>query len=136
MKYSFLFLLFVSQISLAQSICLYGTVYDHETDEPIAFASVFMLTDDQVLEGTYTDKHGNYFFCTDTIVPIGLSITAKGYDEAKYSEGRFMPRDSIRMDIPLDILGTAKKKETPDTPFRMEVVEILEIVEIIDRMSR
>lgn len=132
MKYLFLIFPFVVQSVLAQQICFYGTVYDRDNKEVLPFASIFLLSGNEVIEGTYANKKGEWILCTDSLLPLSISVTAEGYPEAVYPESRFMPYDSLKMHIPMQ----KTKKKPSEKANQIGWSEVFLVIDIIDRFAR
>ena len=131
MKYAFLILaLFVSQILFSQPICFRGMVYDHPSEDIIPLASVFLISGEDVIASTHTDGYGRYELCTHSPLPLAIRVSIVGYDEARYHEARYLPGDTLLLDIPLQAEPKRRKKEG------INGAEITEIILLLDRVLR
>ena len=82
-----LFIVLINQICVCQEIRIKGHVYDVDTKETIAFASIKLFVQDSLVNSSVSDLEGLYYNVTSIALKKNQSlyfiVSTTGYEEKK-----------------------------------------------------
>jgi hypothetical protein len=82
-----LFIVLINQICVCQEIRIKGHVYDVDTKETIAFASIKLFVQDSLINSSISDLEGLYYNVSSVMLKKNQSlyfiVSTTGYEEKK-----------------------------------------------------